>query len=364
MKKCCILLSLLLCACSSSKKITIEKKVEYGASYDFSPELLEVDWKNVDEVVYETKELDRLGEYVILYQDGENEVELKLQVVDTTLPQIGGAESIQIAVSQIEQLPQLLGLWAWDNFDGDLTNQLVCDEIDGSGHYSWTCSVKDSSGNEEKKVFDVEVVDDSLINNNDWIVYGSGIIDGLSITPTVIENPDSMDALVNKFYALPDEYAPMDLVSLSTDSTKLLRKEAAEAYEKLNQAALEEGLTLYVLSAYRTKDYQANLFNNYINQNGAEFAAVYSAVPRRSEHELGLALDFGNTYVLDDAFDETLEGSWLKEHAHEYGFILRYPEDRILDTQYGFEPWHYRYVGVELATYLTENNMILEDYMK
>lgn len=363
MKRLCVLL-LLLSACSSKQRLTIEKSVEYGASYDFSPELLDVAWQDVDAVIYESVELDHLGEYVVLYQDGKNEVELKLSVVDTTLPQIGGVESIQIAVSQIEQLPQLLGLWAWDNVDGDLTQQLVCDEIDGSGSYEWGCSVKDSSGNEEKMVFDVKVIDDSLVNQGDWIVYGSGIVDGLSITPTIIENPDDIGAVVNKFYALPDDYAPIDLVSLSSDSTKLLRKEAAEAYERLNQAALAQGLNIYVLSAYRTKDYQANLFNNYINQNGAEFAAVYSAVPRRSEHELGLAVDFGNTYVLDDAFDQTAEGSWLKEHAHEYGFILRYPADRILDTQYGFEPWHYRYVGEELATYLYENNLILEDYMK
>ena len=108
MKRLCVLL-LLLSACSSKQRLTIEKSVEYGASYDFSPELLDVAWQDVDAVIYESVELDHLGEYVVLYQDGKNEVELKLSVVDTTLPQIGGAESIQIAVSQIEQLPS-----CWD----------------------------------------------------------------------------------------------------------------------------------------------------------------------------------------------------------------------------------------------------------
>ena len=98
---------------------------------------------------------------------------------------------------------------------------------------------------------------------------------------------------------------------------------------------------------------------------GADYTNRYSAKPGYSEHQTGLSIDVSASSIgnrLSESFGSTDEGIWLAAHAHEYGFIIRYPKDKASITGYAYEPWHIRYVGIELATYLYENNLTLEEY--
>ena len=189
-----------------------------------------------------------------------------------------------------------------------------------------------------------------------------------------VSNPDSMLVLVNKNYALNEDYEPSDLVLpnvLSTDYNQnqniYLRKEAAIHLEQLFYAAQNEaGLTLLARSGYRSYQTQISLYDRYVSQNGTEKADTFSARAGHSEHQTGLAMDVTadsvNRQLVTD-FGLTPEGIWLKENAHRFGYIIRYLEGREDETGYQYEPWHIRYVGVEAATEIYENNWILEQYL-
>lgn len=189
-----------------------------------------------------------------------------------------------------------------------------------------------------------------------------------------VSNPDSMLVLVNKNYALSEDYEPSDLVLpnvLSTDYNQnqniYLRKEAAMYLEQLFYAAQNEaGLTLLARSGYRSYQTQISLYDRYVSQNGTEKADTFSARAGHSEHQTGLAMDVTadsvNRQLVTD-FGLTPEGIWLKENAHRFGYIIRYLEGREDETGYQYEPWHIRYVGVEAATEIYENNWILEQYL-
>ena len=109
-----------------------------------------------------------------------------------------------------------------------------------------------------------------------------------------------------------------------------------------------------------------NLFNRYVEKDGYDNAMMYSAKPRHSEHETGLAFDIGGAdqaLWLKDAFEATEEGIWLKENAHRFGFILRYPKGKTDITGYIYEPWHFRYIGIEDARKIYELDITLEEYL-
>ena len=168
-------------------------------------------------------------------------------------------------------------------------------------------------------------------------------------------------ALVNKFYYL-DRYVPNDLVEINSQykvSGKEVKmtKEAAAAFEKLAEAAKKDGLTVRAMSTYRSYDYQNTLYTNYANKDGKEKADTYSARAGYSEHQTGLAVDVDNAKVSYTSFGSTNEFTWMKNHAHEYGFILRYTAENEFITGYKNEPWHYRYVGVEIATQMKKENI-------
>ena len=139
----------------------------------------------------------------------------------------------------------------------------------------------------------------------------------------------------------------------------LLLKVAYENYVKMADAAKKDGLSLRVLSAYRTEDYQRNLYNNKVRTTGKINADNYSARPGSSEHQTGLAVDVCST---SGTFEYTAEFRWMQKHAHEYGFILRYPKGKEWITGYSYEPWHYRYVGADVATKIFEEGITYEEY--
>lgn len=155
--------------------------------------------------------------------------------------------------------------------------------------------------------------------------------------------------IANKTYALPSTYAPGAL-----DKTVLA------AFEKMKEDAAKEGLTLWIASGYRSYDYQKNLYNRYVARDGQAKADTYSARAGHSEHQTGLCFDLNQ---VNDTFANTPESAWVNTHAHEYGFIVRYPKEKESITGYKYEPWHLRYLGVDLATSVYNSGLCLEEYL-
>lgn len=180
-----------------------------------------------------------------------------------------------------------------------------------------------------------------------------------------IYNPTSYDFLVNKNNKLTSNYIPNDLEIIDTNyacKDKYLRKEARINFEKLSKKAKEEGFNIIAVSTYRSYEYQEKLYNNYVLDKGLYYADMASARAGHSEHQTGLAIDVANLSLDYDNFESTKEFNWMKENAHKFGFILRYPKASFHITGFKYEPWHYRYVGVLVATYIYENNLTLEEY--
>lgn len=185
-------------------------------------------------------------------------------------------------------------------------------------------------------------------------------------------DPDSIKVLVNKQYALPEDYAPDDLVTvevptvLENPEIRQLREVASEALTDMFAAAEEDGIILYARSGYRSYQTQVELFNNYVSNHGEEAANRYSARPGESEHQTGLAMDVTSesvNYQLTEAFGETPEGQWVEENAHDFGYIIRYLEGEEEVTGYQYEPWHLRYLGKELAADVAESGLTYEEYL-
>lgn len=187
-----------------------------------------------------------------------------------------------------------------------------------------------------------------------------------------ILNPSSTAVLVNKQYSLNEEDAPDDLVLVDVPTVlesmeiRQMRQVAADALNVMFEAAEEEGIILHARSGYRSYQTQVQLFNNYVENHGEEAANRYSARPGESEHQTGLAMDVTSesvNYQLTEAFGETEEGIWVKENAHDYGFIIRYPEGKEAITGYIYEPWHLRFLGEELAAEVYESGLTYEEFL-
>ncbi len=169
--------------------------------------------------------------------------------------------------------------------------------------------------------------------------------------------------LVNKYYYLTEDYEPNDLVTLSakynTGLNSKMRKEAAEHFMEMADKALLDNITIKNASGYRSYKYQVNLYNNYVKRDGQEAADKYSARPGFSEHQTGLTTDIN---IINDSFEKTPAFKWLQENAYKFGFILRFPKEKEYMTGYKYESWHYRYVGVDAALQMYDENLTLEEY--
>lgn len=178
-------------------------------------------------------------------------------------------------------------------------------------------------------------------------------------------SPNYYDILINKNNKLTNDYIPSDLEAISLEYScqdKYLRHEARVAFENMAKQAKLEGFNIIAVSSYRSYDYQKKLYNNYVNDKGLYYADLASARPGHSEHQTGLAVDVANSSLDYNNFEDTKEFYWMKNNAHKYGFILRYPKARFHITGFKYEPWHYRYVGVDIAIYIYENDITLEEY--
>lgn len=191
----------------------------------------------------------------------------------------------------------------------------------------------------------------------------------------IVETPNtnSLLVLVNQNYRLDEFYAPTDFVPVdvpvtpySQVNTNYLRRDAADATELLFSKAQEAGYELTLRTGYISYSVQKSLYNQDVYEMGLEYADKFNSRPGHSEHQTGLAIDITTPSINNELsleFADTEEGKWVLAHAHEYGFIIRYPENRESEVGYFYEPYHLRYVGVEVATEIFENNWTLEDYI-
>jgi D-alanyl-D-alanine carboxypeptidase len=202
-----------------------------------------------------------------------------------------------------------------------------------------------------------------------------------TLTPCNQRRPaaDDLFSEVSDNYGLDPNYVPPDLVRLGnylsgrvTLPDMLLRQPAAQALGKMVKAMLADGLAPTVLSAYRSYFEQAVAHNRWVVQDPANANDV-SALPGHSEHQLGTVVDFGSPEIpaltgsttdpFSTLFDRTSEGKWLAQHAYQYGFSMSSPPGAQALTSLAYEPWHYRYVGVEMASYLQASGYYLDGYL-
>lgn len=181
--------------------------------------------------------------------------------------------------------------------------------------------------------------------------------------------------LVSPVSPMPDGYTVETKACNSDTTNNKLQTEAADAFLQMKDAAAADGVTLHLQSGYRSVEYQSNLFNKQIQKwkdagmneaDATEKAKTVVTPPGCSEHNCGLAADINSPeyWSLDEPFKNTNAYAWLCAHAEDYGFILRYPKDKEDITGIIYEPWHWRYVGVENARRINASGLCLEEYVE
>ena len=366
----------------SFKKVTLDidgnKKVVYTIAKNYE-ELLKkenVEIKENDEIsvglndkIIRNSEVEiNLNKYVSILVDGQTINTQTLQRnVNELLQQLG------ITLGENDKINKDINDKLVDNDTIKITRVEIKNEIETSETAFNTTEVKDyktpvgetrviSDGEygELSKYYEVTYEDGNLVNK-EFIkeevskepvnqVIGVGIFDPESLTVCV-----NGERMVSADYEPPDLVLPKIRSSVSTEKL-YMRREAANALENLFDDAEREGIYLYGVSGYRSYSYQQSIYNPY---------SGYSARPGASEHQLGLAMDLSTSYLggnLVTDFGYTDEGKWVEENAHKYGFVVRYMEGKESITGYYYEPWHIRYVGVELATELKDKGITLEEY--
>lgn len=178
--------------------------------------------------------------------------------------------------------------------------------------------------------------------------------------------------LVNKNHKIPEGYS-VELEEV--EDGHQVDKRIAESLKQMLADARKEGLSPLICSSYRTNAKQQKLYNNKVkeykrwgcsSEEAEELASYWVAIPGTGEHETGLAVDIVSRdyQILDEKQEQTDVQRWLIDNSYKYGFALRYPTDQKEITMINYEPWHYRYVGVDNATYMKEHDMCLEEYIE
>lgn len=218
-----------------------------------------------------------------------------------------------------------------------------------------------------KSVYDTTILKEKY-NYEDTVTFVNAYLDKDYYTndiPLSKDKASKLDVIVNKYYKLDKDYEPEDLTIINSkfaSGTQKLRKEAADKFEKMASDMLKENLKIYAGSTYRSYSYQEGLYNRYVKKDGFKEAETYSARAGYSEHQLGLAVDIVNgkwNYLSEGDKEYT----WLINNSYKYGFILRYPHESEYITGYVFEDWHFRYLGIELATKVYESKLTYDEYI-
>lgn len=218
-----------------------------------------------------------------------------------------------------------------------------------------------------KSVYDTTILKEKY-NYEDTVTFVNAYLDKDYYTndiPLSKEEASKLDVIVNKYYKLDKDYEPEDLTIINSkfaSGTQKLRKEAAGKFEEMASDMLKENLKIYAGSTYRSYSYQEGLYNRYVKKDGFKEAETYSARAGYSEHQLGLAVDIVNgkwNYLSEGDKEYT----WLINNSYKYGFILRYPHESEYITGYVFEDWHFRYLGIDLATKVHESKLTYDEYI-
>lgn len=185
------------------------------------------------------------------------------------------------------------------------------------------------------------------------------------------KNPNSIWQLVNRTNGLSVDYVPADIiipdVPTRTDKStgeRSVRTDITKPLKEMFDAAASFSYQLVIGSGYRSANLQSIYFNSAVASSGLTEAAKYVARPGQSEHQTGLAVDIttvSRACYLTECFADTSDGQWLAKNSYKYGFILRYQSGKESITGYNYEPWHFRYVGIDLATALYESDLMLEE---
>lgn len=218
-----------------------------------------------------------------------------------------------------------------------------------------------------KSVYDTTILKEKY-NYEDTVTFVNAYLDKdyySNDIPLSKDKASKLDVIVNKYYKLDKYYEPEDLTVINSkfaSGTQKLRKEAADKFEEMASDMLKENLKIYAGSTYRSYSYQEGLYNRYVKKDGFKEAETYSARAGYSEHQLGLAVDIVNgkwNYLSEGDKEYT----WLINNSYKYGFILRYPHESEYITGYVFEDWHFRYLGIDLATKVYESKLTYDEYI-
>ncbi len=316
-------------------KVQMEYLNDQGQKVEISTE--EIDGKMV---------FNALGTYQVHLYNLEKTLDLKvtLSVVDTTPPQLV-VKDATVSQGQEYKVEDFVESCT-DNSKSDCSLSFAEDELPRAvGVYEIVIVASDPSGNTTKQQAKLSITSRTSSMTRQVTKSSKGYD---IVTENGVTYIDGI-LIVNKTYALPENYGDG------------LTDQMLSAFEEMKQQASAEGISLSIVSGFRSYSYQRSLYNRYVQEDGQAAADTYSARAGHSEHQSGLAFDLN---WVDNAFKDTNEGIWLAHNAYKYGFILRYPENKTNETGYIFEPWHYRYVGVDLAERLYNNGdwITLEDY--
>ena len=316
--------------------------------HDFVDRIINGELINGEDVV-DTEKLGKNNLELIVKNKNnlEEKVPITIVVVDTTVPTIEAKKEITSYLGK--DVDFLNGVKVTDNSKETITPKVIGEYDKGKvGKYNLKYEVVDSSGNKAEYDFILNIISDP--NNYTFTTskgFSGKVVNGVTYIDGVL--------IANKTYSLPESYG-----NGLTSATQ-------NAFNKMKSDASGQGFDLYIGSGYRSYYDQKYIYNNYVKRDGQVQADTYSARAGHSEHQSGLAFDVcerGTSACIWSGFDDTLPAKWINENCYKYGLILRYPKGKDNITGYMYESWHFRYVGVELATKLYNNGewITLEEY--
>ncbi|MBQ8192805.1 MAG: M15 family metallopeptidase [Bacilli bacterium] len=369
-KRIIILLSILLVITSITIYLLIPK------TYGYQKEVINV-FKETEtyDKLKEKKEYSKVLEYSVLenvfkkeYFDTYFEINYIEEV--TRVTDINALLDLGYTSNEIntfyEKLPNSINVIINNEYNKNIINYITLDYFNEENLDRY---IKyDNDANKLESVYDTTIINDNY-TYEDTVTFVNAYLDKDYYTNDINltnEEANNIDIIVNKYYKLNSNYEPSDLTKInskySSGNNQRLRKEAATKFEEMAQNALDNGLKIYAGSTYRSYSYQLGLYNRYVLKDGFAEAETYSARAGYSEHQLGLAVDILNgkwSYLSETDKEYT----WLIDNSYKYGYILRYPRGKEYVTGYVFEDWHFRYLGIELATKVYNSGLTYDEYI-